>query len=168
MILIPLSWDTDTTVWPVEIEVFTAGTQLAALVSYPNGVPSFVNTIQGSTCGSFEFPEMTYSAAGDYEYTLKELTPSGGGWDTDDRIIRVIVTVTDDGHGNLVATVSYPDGFPSFTNTYNADPARIIISGCKIAIGAPLPAGRFVFGLYDKDGNLISSVTNNAANETMI
>ena len=157
----------DTEEWPVVVDVYEAGNALQALVSYPNGVPTFTATRQGTTCGLFEFPELVFTSAGVYEYTLQELTPSGGGWTVDDGIIRVVVTVVDDGHGNLVATVSYPDGFPSFENRYNADPARIVISGCKTAVGAQLPAGRFVFGLYDYAGNLISSVTNNSAGETI-
>ena len=174
----PDGWERDNTVWPVDIEVYTVGdtdpadidtpATLHALVSYPNGVPTFVNKLQGVTCGLFQFPELVFRAPGVYEYTLKELTPSGDGWDTDPSAIHVIVTVIDDGHGNLVAAVSYPSGFPSFTNTYNADPARIIISGCKTAIGAPLPAGRFVFGLYDQNNNLISTVTNGSANEIIV
>jgi hypothetical protein len=94
------------------------------------------------------------------------MTPSGGGWTTDPAIIRVVVNVIDDGNGNLVATISYPDGFPSFTNTYTAGPARVTISGCKRAIGAPLPAERFTFGLFDQDGVLIDTTTNAPADET--
>ena len=160
------TWTIDNTEeWPVVVDVYEVGDTLQALVSYPNGVPTFTATRHGATCGLFEFPELVFTAAGVYEYNLQELTPSGGGWTTDSSTIKVIVTVIDDGHGNLVATVNYPDGFPSFENTYNADPARIIISGCKTAIGAQLPAGRFVFGLYDENGDLIASVTNSSAGE---
>jgi len=164
-ILSPPDWDKDTKEWPVEIEVVLLGNELNAIVSYPNGTPVFINTHHSVTCGSFIFPELIFDAPGIYEYTLEELTPSGGGWTTDDRIIKVIVTVVADKHGNLIATVSYPDGFPSFKNIYKTTPARIIISGCKTAVGAPLPAGWFRFGLFDKDGKLIYSVTNQSAEE---
>ena len=160
------AWVLDTTIWPVVVDVYQDNDDyLQALVSYPDGVPIFINSRSDAGCGLFQFPELVFTAAGVYEYTLQELTPSGGGWIKDDSIIRVIVTVIDDGHGNLLATVNYPDGFPSFVNTYNADPARVIISGCKTAIGAPLPTDRFVFGLYDEDNNLVSSVTNSAVVE---
>jgi len=163
----PSDWETDDTEWDFKIDVINVQGELVAAVTYPDGVPTFVNKHHGATCGEFQFPDLTFEEAGIYEYTLRELTPSGDGWTTDDRVIRLIVTVVDDRHGNLVATIEYPDGFPSFTNIYRVDPTRIIISGCKIAIGAALPPGRFEFGLFDSEGNLISKVTNGAAEETI-
>jgi len=159
-------WDIDPTEWPIHIEVIESNDVLHATVTYPNGAPMFVNTAHGAVCkGPFEFPELIFNTPGTYEYTLEELSPSGDGWITDDKVVTIIVTVVDDGHGHLVATVGYPDGLPTFTNTYHSNPARVVISGCKIAIGAPLPAGKFVFGLFDKDGKLISSVTNGSLDE---
>ena len=161
-------WEIDPTEWPIYINVIDSNGVLHATVTYPNGVPTFVNKPHSAVCkGPFKFPELVFKTPGIYEYTLEELTPSGDGWDTDDKIVNVIVTVVDDGHGNLVATVSYPDGYPSFTNIYRAEPVRVRITGCKIAIGADLPAGRFEFGLYDEEGYLISRTTNNAADETI-
>ena len=160
----PADWEADTKEWPLTITVTNVQGKLIAMVKYPNGVPAFVNKHRSANCGAFQFPDLTYDKAGVYEYTLKELTPSGDGWTTDDSVIKIIVTVVDDGHGNLVATIEYIDGFPSFTNTYNAEPTRIVISGCKVAIGAPLPVGRFEFGLFDSEGNLIAKTTNEAAN----
>jgi pilin isopeptide linkage protein len=157
----PAGWDVDTTEWPVTIEVVEeASGDLLAIVTFPNGAPVFVNTNKSAGCGKFVFPELTFQTAGTYDYTLEELTPDGGGWETDKKVVHVIVTVVDDGHGHLIATVSYPDGFPTFTNTYKACPAKVIISGCKKAVGAPLPAGRFEFGLFDDNGTLIATVTN--------
>jgi len=159
-------WLIDHTEWPIQIDVVESNDILYATVTYPNGVPTFVNTHRAATCkGPFVFPELTFNTAGTFEYTMEEITPSGDGWITDDTVITVIVTVEDDGHGHLVATVSYPDGFPTFTNTYHSHPARVIISGCKLAIGAPLPAGKFLFGLYDQDGRLVSSVTNESLDD---
>jgi len=162
----PADWEADTKEWPIKITVTSVQGDLVAVVEYPEGVPVFVNKHRSATCGEFQFPDLTFDEAGVYHYTLRELTPSGDGWETDDRVIRLIVTVVDDGHGNLVATIEYPDGFPSFTNTYRLEPAKVIISGCKIAIGAPLPVGRFEFGLFDSEGNLIAKTTNGPASET--
>ena len=165
----PPHWITDTTEWPVEINVtLGADNRLHAVVTYPKVTPIFKNTHHGATCGLVEFPQLTFNAPGVYEYTLRERTHSGGGWTTDDSVIRVTATVVDDGHGNLVATINYPDEFPVFKNTYRTNPAHIIISACKIAFGAPLPGGRFEFGLYDENGHLISTVTNGPADETLL
>ena len=163
-------WTIDLARWRLQVEVYEDEQgDLHAMASYPDGIPFFANIHSSacSTCGEIVFDEITYSAPGVYNYMVRELTPSGGGWISDDSSYEVVVTVIDDGFGNLVATVEYPDGFPTFRNTYDPDPARVIISGCKIAIGAALPADRFVFGLYDEDDNLISSVTNGAAPETI-
>ncbi|MCL2400577.1 MAG: hypothetical protein FWC91_12635 [Defluviitaleaceae bacterium] len=164
----PTDWEADTTEWPIKFDVINVQGNLIVAVTYPNGVPAFVNTHHGATCGAFQFPDLTFDEPGIYEYTLKELTQSGDGWTTDDRVIRLIVTVIDDGHGNLVALIEYLDGFPTFTNIYKVDPTRVVISGCKVAIGAPLPPGRFEFGLFDSEGNLIAKVTNDAAEEIII
>ena len=66
----------------------------------------------------------------------------------------------EDGFGNLIATVEYPEGFPEFVNKYKRRPAHIIISACKLAVGAPLPKGRFEFGLYDSHGKLVATARN--------
>lgn len=161
-------WDTDPTVWPVKIEVYKSGDKLHAKVYYPNGVPVFTNTHKHKPCcGAFKFPAQQYTAPGVYEYTLKELTPSGDGWQTDSKVVPVVVVVEDDGHGHLVAFVEYPEGFPTFKNKYHASPVCVTIHGCKIAIGAPLPEGKFEFGLFDEEGNLIATATNAAAAESI-
>jgi len=164
----PEGWETDDREWPIKIDVTNVQGELHAVVTYPQGVPVFVNKYCSAYCGEFQFPDLTFDEPGIYEFTLKELTPSGDGWTTDDSVIRLIITVVDDGHGNLVATIEYPDGFPVFTNIYKVEPTRVIISGCKIAIGAPLPIGKFEFGLFDSEGKLIAKVTNGAADETSL
>jgi len=157
----PEGWEADTNEYPVHIVITMGGpTGLTASVSYPEGTPGFKNTFDGEPCSLIEFPEITFNAPGVYEYFLKELTPSGGGWTTDGKSVKVIVTVIDDGYGNLLATIDYPEGFPKFTNTYTTKPAHIIISATKKAIGASLPCGRFEFGLFDEEDKLIFKTTN--------
>ena len=158
----PPNWERDNRVWPIKIHVTRVDEDLIVEVEYPEGVPVFVNKHKCVEGGGFKFPDLTFDEAGTYHYTLRELTPSGDGWTTDDRVIRLTIFVVDDGHGNLIATIEYPDGFPSFRNIYRVEPTRIVISGCKIAIGAPLPAGRFEFGLFDSEGRLVSTARNEA------
>jgi len=157
----PDGWEEDTKEYPIIISIESGGpTGLTADVSYPEGMPGFKNTRKGAPCSLIEFPELTFDAPGEYEFTIKELTPSGGGWTTDGKEVTVIVTVTDDGYGNLIATVEYKGGFPEFTNVYKTKPAHIIISAIKKAVGAQLPCGRFEFGLFDEDGELVAKVFN--------
>jgi pilin isopeptide linkage protein len=153
-------WDMDYREWPVTVEVVRIENELQAAVTYPNGVPAFVNTYRGEECGTFQFPKIGFDGTGTYEFTIREETPPGDGWETDGRVYRAVVEVVDDGHGHLIATVTYPDGYPFFENAYTVSPAGIIISGIKAAIGAPLPCGRFIFGLYDQNGERIAGATN--------
>jgi len=161
----PEGWTKDTKEYPVKINILGYGTGLMPNVSYPDGLPGFINTFNCDKCGLIKFPPVEFDAVGVYEYILKEETPSGGGWETDDKEIKVIVNVIDDGYGNLVATIEYPEGYPEFTNVYKVKPVSIIISACKHAKGAPLPDKKFEFGLYDSKGKLISKAKNGPAKE---
>ena len=162
----PADWESDTNEYPIIITVTQGGpTGLSAVVSYPEGMPGFKNKRISDVCGDVIFSDIELDKPGVYEYILRELTPSGDGWQTDTRSYRVVITVTDDGHGNLIASLNYPDGFPLFVNAYTITPAKVIISACKRAVGAPLPAGKFEFGLFNEAGELISKTTNGPAAE---
>ena len=71
------------------------------------------------------FPALTFTSPGEYLYTIKELTPSSEVWEVDNRIYRVIITVTKDETGGLVASLDYPDGLPEFVNKYRHCPSPI-------------------------------------------
>jgi pilin isopeptide linkage protein len=61
----------------------------------------------------------TYSEPGSYQYQVQEVIPYEPMkyMNYDDKIITVTVTVSDDGTGNLVASVSYSED-PEFFNSY--------------------------------------------------
>lgn len=159
----PTGWIRDSKVYPVEIEIAGDADDLTASVSYPDGHPGFINKLEADPCSLIVFPALNFDEPGTYEYVLKELSTSGGGWTTDNAEFRVIITVTDDGYGNLIATIDYPDGFPEFTNTYTLQPVTVVISAIKFAVGGDLPCGRFEFGLFDEDGNLVATAYNGAS-----
>ena len=73
-------------------------------------------------CKNINFPALKFTSPGIYSYTVKELTLSDINWKTDERVYRVIVTVTAKDDGTLEAVVDYPDGFPKFTNIRNCPP----------------------------------------------
>ncbi|MCL2235882.1 MAG: hypothetical protein FWB98_05530 [Defluviitaleaceae bacterium] len=86
------------------------------------------------------FPKLTFTSEGEYLYTIKELTPPGEIWKTDGRVFRVIVTVTENSQGNLVAKLSYPDGFPEFVNIYcDKHPPKPKCDPCKHFNRLPFP-----------------------------
>ncbi|MDR1564757.1 MAG: hypothetical protein LBS74_07350 [Oscillospiraceae bacterium] len=68
--------------------------------------------------GNIVFPSICFNQAGEYSYYVCELNQSGNGWVTDNSEYPVIITVTDNGSGQLEAKVSYPYGEPFFINQY--------------------------------------------------
>jgi len=154
-----IEWVPDRSVFPVVVTVTENGGDLEAQVEYPEGEPSFTNT-PPEECSVIEFPGLVFAEPGVYEYILRETSADGGGWETDTAQFRVTITVTDNGEGVLEYTIEYPDGFPEFTNTYTMLPARVVINALKFAVGAPLPCGRFNFGLFDLEDNLIAEASN--------
>ena len=76
---------------------------------------------------------------------------------------NVTVNVTDNGAGQLVATVT--DNNPTFTNTYVASSTKVIFSAKKVLNGKPLEAGQFKFEL--KEGDKVIETVTNAADGTV-
>jgi pilin isopeptide linkage protein len=112
--------------------------------------------------GIVTFPAIPFYQTGIYNYTIRELSRSGGGWIVDSRKYPVTVTVTDDGSGQLTASVSYLQGRPAFVNTYTASTAQVNLQLKKALCGACLCPGLFTFGLFDQSGSEVSRATNDA------
>jgi pilin isopeptide linkage protein len=122
-------------------------------------------TASNNADGSVLFPAITFGEPGVFNYTIREITQSGAGWTTDDSVYPVIITVTDNGTGQLVTQVNYPDGAPVFTNTFEPPivppvPAEIRIQARKITCGARLRTRMFSFGVFDQNGNEVTEATN--------
>jgi pilin isopeptide linkage protein/uncharacterized repeat protein (TIGR02543 family) len=77
-----------------------------------------VATATNDLDGSVSFPAIQFTEQGVYQYTILETTPSGDGWVTDTTPNPVTITVSDNGQGQLNATVTYPSGVPLFHNRY--------------------------------------------------
>lgn len=80
-----------------------------------------LQTVTNNAQGGFCFDQITYDAAGTYEYTISEVKGDAEGVTYDDATIAVKVVVTDDGKGALEVTELTYDGkteLPVFTNTY--------------------------------------------------
>ena len=113
--------------------------------------------------GEFGFPLAGLTTSTTYYYKITEDTGAAdAGWTYDPQSETgqiVTVAVEDD---NTV-TITYPGGRDSvnFTNKYSVKqrPTHVSLSANKVAIGAPLPLGKFLFGLFDNAGNLIDTST---------
>ena len=80
-----------------------------------------LQTVTNNAQGGFCFDQITYDAAGTYEYTISEVKGDAEGVTYDDATIAVKVVVTDNGKGQLEVTELTYDGkteLPVFTNTY--------------------------------------------------
>ena len=111
--------------------------------------------------GKFEFAPITYTVAGTYVYTVSEVNDGKGGVTYDDTLYTVTVTVTDNGLGQLVASVTGNEGI-SFTNGYSASSTEVVIDGTKVLDGRELTDGEFTFLLKDETGKTLQQVTNTA------
>ncbi len=120
------------------------------------------------------FGEITFTAAGEYSYTVKETKGTAGGVTYDETDHTVTIKVKDDGQGNLVA-----DGTPliqteKVTNTYDAI-GKYVPGAKKILYGRKLQANEFRFTLtaVDESGNALtgeaaySKTVTNAADGTV-
>ena len=69
--------------------------------------------------GRIEFTAIDFDKVGTYDFTLVEVNDGQANITYDDHSYKVTVVVTDDGKGNLVANVTWPNGTPpTFKNIY--------------------------------------------------
>ena len=124
----------------------------------PNG--KVVDTVKNAKDGKISFKELTFKTAGTYTYTIKEQAGALGGVKYDTKVIKAIVTVTDDGQGQLHTTVAYENNQNTFTNTYSADKATATLSAKKLLEGRNLKEGEFEFELTGTDDQVRQTKTN--------
>lgn len=113
------------------------------------------NDAQGNVTfdGNLEF-----TAVGTYRFTIWETTLDGAGITTDKTHYTMLVTVTDDNNGKLIATYALGNASGlvlTIDNTYTARPVHHTIMGRKDLIGRPLLNDEFTFVLKEvsRDGN---------------
>lgn len=112
--------------------------------------------------GVVAFSAITFDAAGEYKFTVKETSTDGSGWKMDGKAVPVTVTVVDNLDGTLTATPNYTGKDISFTNAYTVAPTKVSLTGTKTAQGADLANGQFAFAVYDADGKQVATATNTA------
>ena len=122
-----------------------------------------IGTATNAADGTVAFEAIKYAAAGEHTYTISEKAGSEAGVTYDKSTHNVTVNVTDNGAGQLVATVT--DNNPTFTNTYVASSTKVIFSAKKVLNGKPLEAGQFKFEL--KEGDKVIETVTNAADGTV-
>jgi len=99
-----------------------------------------------------EFAPIEFSKAGIYEYWVSEQAGNVSGVAYDESEYKVVITVTDDGLGQLHADMSVISKERAvseivFNNTYNAAPVTDTLEGLKILQNKKLTDGEFDFAL---------------------
>ena len=122
-----------------------------------------VATAKNAADGTVTFEAIEYAAAGDHTYTITEKAGSEAGVTYDTTKHEVKVNVTDDGAGQLVATVTGNN--PTFNNTYQAASTTVNITATKVLNGTALEAGKYEFEL--KEGDKVIGTATNAADGTV-
>ncbi|MBO5461632.1 MAG: VWA domain-containing protein [Ruminococcus sp.] len=137
-------------------------------ISAAEGTPMpAVTTVTNDATGLFQFDAITYTVPGEYAYTITEVNEGKAGVTYDGTVYTVTVSVTDDGNGELKATVNgviNADGTPAvvYNNTYTPAAACATFGGTKNLTGRDQNAGEFAFELLDSTGTVISEAENNA------
>ena len=122
-----------------------------------------LETVTNDKDGNITFQPISYTKAGDYEYTIKEVTGNDQTIVYDGQEVKVKVSVTDNKNGKLGATATYggDKAVPTFTNTKPT--TDVTVEATKTLKGKALTDGAFAFGLYQGDtstGNPVRTVQN--------
>lgn len=122
-----------------------------------------IETVTNDEKGNITFQPINYTEAGDYEYTIKEVTGNDQTIVYDGQKAKVKVSVTDNKNGTLDATVTYggDKAVPTFTNVKPT--TDVTVEATKVLAGKALTDGAFAFGLYQGDtstGNPVKIVQN--------
>ena len=131
-----------------------------------------VLTAKNDTSGKVAFPAISFSAPGEYHYTLAEIDAGLGGVTYDAVVYDVTATVVDNGDGTLGVTWSVSKGGQPlegkqivFANSYKAAGTSITFNAAKVLTGRDLKKGEFTFELRDANGKVLQTVKNGAPTE---
>ncbi|WP_275043408.1 Spy0128 family protein [Streptococcus oralis] len=122
-----------------------------------------VATAKNAADGTVTFEAIEYAVEGEHTYTMTEKAGSEAGVTYDTAKHEVRVNVTDDGAGQLVATVTGNN--QTFTNTYKAASTTVNITAKKVLEGKALEAGKYEFEL--KEGDKVIGTATNAVDGTV-
>ena len=106
--------------------------------------------------GTVTFDKITYDTVGEHDYRIIEQSSKLAGITYDQTVHMIHVTVTDNGYGQLKATVTYDGGkdTPVFTNTYNPKDATVTLTAHKTFDNANNSHAKltdFQFQLFDNE-----------------
>ncbi|MBP3333377.1 MAG: hypothetical protein J6M35_04945 [Clostridia bacterium] len=154
------------------------GSPLGALAGFKfalyNADGSVAYQSEATTDRGFARLVLTYTAAGTYKYTLKEIIPANvpKGWTYSTASVPVTVVVSDNGVGGFSAVIFTGDTQPenatsslstSFINVYDPADAELTLDVNKRLTGRSMAANEFTFEVRDANGRVVLTGKNAAA-----
>lgn len=109
-------------------------------------------TEEDGKTAKFDFGSISYDTVGDYHYTVTEVQGNNPGINYSENTASIIVHVSDNQHGGLVATAEVENGI--FTNTYSSELDYGAQGGLQLVknlTGHDLGDGQFGFTLNAED-----------------
>ena len=128
-------------------------------LSYGRGGDAKTVTATNDAAGKVVFDPMTFDAAGEYRFKVREVAGKAEGVTYDKKVYEGTVTVTDDGRGSLVAEIAFDNGDePLFINVYKkpASPDTPDNPGGNDG-GHDSDGGHDGDGGHDSDGKLVKT-----------
>ncbi len=126
-----------------------------------------IETVKNAADGSFSFTAISYSAACEHTYTVKEVKGTDSHITYDESVYTITVAVVKNADGTLskTETIKDKDGTTvsaiTFSNTYTPEPTKVTINGMKTLTGKTLAGDDFIFTLTG-DGGVNDSAKNDA------
>ena len=124
-----------------------------------------VGTAKNKEDGTVEFPALSFDAAGDYSFKIREKNEGAAGYTYDASEFDVAVAVTDNGQGQLEAKASYAKP-AEFSNSYKAGAASLVVDAKTVIKkgpkeeDVPVKKDQFTLELVDKDGKVVHALKN--------
>ena len=124
-----------------------------------------VGTAKNKADGSVEFPALSFDAAGDYSFKIREKNEGAAGYTYDASEFDLAVAVTDNGQGQLEAKASYAKP-AEFSNSYKAGAASLVVNAKTVIKkgpkeeDVPVKKDQFTLELVDKDGKVLHALKN--------
>lgn len=139
---------------------WTDGDEFSFTITAPDGAPlpnpATVTVSKRDTkdgIAAIKFGKIRYTAAGTYKYEIRENAGSTVGMTYDAHVATAEVTVTENGEGKLIASVTKKEN-GRFTNTYGSELDYAAAGGLKLSktlSGRPMTEGQFTFTVTPVD-----------------
>lgn len=139
---------------------WTDGDEFSFTITAPDGAPlpnpATVTVSKRDTkdgIAAIKFGKIRYTAAGTYKYEIRENAGSTVGMTYDAHVATAEVTVTENGEGKLIASVTKKEN-GRFTNTYGSELDYAAAGGLKLSktlSGRPMTEGQFTFTVTPAD-----------------